>query len=146
MRIIRELINTKPSGQTTDISQALKYFNKMVKKKSTAFVLSDFKSENYSEAIKVSARKHDVVALMFTDPAEYELPNIGLARIKDIESGQFKWVNTSSKKNRKKYHKNQLDLTENTKKIFNKSNIDFTEIKTDQDYIKPLMNLFKRRV
>jgi len=145
LRLIRELIYAEPTGKCTDISEALKFFSKMVKKKSTAFLLSDFRSKKYIDAIKIASRKHDFIALKFNDIAESKLPNIGLAKFNDLESGKTKWINTSLKSVREKYEQKQIDFDAKTKDIFRRSNIDYAEITTDKDYIKPLMNLFKRR-
>lgn len=145
LRLIRELIYAEPSGKSTDIKEALKFFSKMVKKKSTAFLLSDFRSASFSDAIKIASRKHDLIALKFNDLAEKQLPNIGLAKFNDLESGQSKWINTSFKWVREKYEKKQTEFDEKVKDIFRRSNVDYAEINTDKDYIKPLMNLFKRR-
>ncbi len=145
LRIIRELINFEPTGKATDISLALKYFTQMIKKKSIAFVLSDFMDEGFSDALKISSRKHDVVALKVHDKAETELPNIGLAKFFDLETGDTKWVNTSSKKVRKAYFEKNEAREERIRQVFRKSKTDFAEIMTDEGYIKPLMNLFKTR-
>lgn len=145
LRIIRELINFEPTGSETDISVALKYFTQMVKKKSIAFVLSDFMDEGFSDALKISSRKHDVVALKVMDKAEKELPRIGIARFKDLETGETKWINTASKKRREKYRKQAEERDERLRQLFRKSKTDYAEILTDEGYIKPLMNLFKNR-
>lgn len=145
LRIIRELINFEPTGKATDISLALKYFTQMIKKKSIAFILSDFMDEGFSDALKISSRKHDVVALKVHDKAEIELPNIGLAKFFDLETGETKWVNTSSKKVRKAYKEKNEAREERIRQVFRKSKTDFAEIMTDEGYIKPLMNLFKTR-
>jgi uncharacterized protein (DUF58 family) len=145
LRIIRELINFEPQGKRTDVSAALKYFTQMVKKKSIAFVLSDFMDTGFSDALKIASRKHDVVALKVKDKAEFNLPNIGLAKFQDLESGQSKWVNTSSKTVRNNYRLKNESVEEEIRQIFKKSKTDYTEVLTDEDYIKPLMNLFKKR-
>ena len=145
LRIIRELINFEPTHTGTDIGGALKYFTKMVKKKSIAFVLSDFVSTDFSDAIKIASRKHDVVALKVRDKAESELPNIGVAQFKDLESGESKWINTSSKKIRDKYRQESEEKEKALRELFRKSKTDFAEIWTDEEYIKPLMNLFENR-
>jgi len=145
LRIIRELINFEPTGKATDIALCLKYFTQMIKKKSIAFVLSDFMDEGFSDALKIASRKHDVVALKVHDKAEAELPNIGLAHFQDLETGEMKWINTSSKKVRKNYRLKQEEQEERVRQIFLKSKTDFAEIETDEEYIKPLMNLFKKR-
>lgn len=145
LRIIRELINFEPSGTSTDIGVALKYFSQVIKKKSVAFVLSDFMDEGFEDALKISSRKHDVVALKVLDKAENELPRIGIARFKDLETGESKWVNTSSKKTREAYHKQSQERDERIRQLFRRSKTDYAEIFTDEGYIKPLMNLFKKR-
>lgn len=145
LRIIRELINFEPTGKETDISMALKYFTQMIKKKSIAFVLSDFMDKGFEDALKISSKKHDVVALKVLDKAEQELPNIGIARFKDLETGTTKWINTSSKKVRAKYKTKNEERDEALRKLFRKTKTDFAEIYTDEEYIKPLMNLFKKR-
>ncbi|MDG1913169.1 MAG: DUF58 domain-containing protein [Crocinitomix sp.] len=145
LRIIRELINFEPTGKETDISMALKYFTQMIKKKSIAFVLSDFMDKDFEDALKISSRKHDVVALKVMDKAENELPKIGIAKFKDLETGEARWVNTSSKKTRRKYKEQAEERDEALRKMFRKSKTDFAEIFTDEGYIKPLMNLFKKR-
>ncbi len=145
LRIIRELINFEPTGKATDIALSLKYFTQMIKKKSIAFVLSDFMDEGFADALKIASRKHDVVALKVHDKADAELPNIGLAQFQDLETGEMKWINTSSKKVRKNYRLKQEEQEERVRQIFLKSKTDFAEILTDEEYIKPLMNLFKKR-
>lgn len=152
LRIIRELINFEPSGTQTNISEALKYFTKMVKKRSIAFLLSDFMDDenekgdlSFADSLKITSRKHDVVALKVQDKAELELPNIGVAQFKDLETGELKWVNTSSSKVRSDYAKNAKLRDEKLRQLFHRSKTDYAEIFTDEGYIKPLMNLFKRR-
>lgn len=145
LRIIRELIHHEPKKSGTDIGEALKYFTKMVKKKSIAFVLSDFVAPDFSDAIKIASRKHDVVALKVKDKAELEIPNIGLAQFQDLESGKSKWVNTALKSVRKKYALKAEEREEEIRKLFRRSKTDYCEITTDEGYIKPLMNLFKNR-
>ncbi|MFT4600736.1 MAG: hypothetical protein ACI857_000913 [Arenicella sp.] len=145
LRIIRELINYEPKNVGTDIGEALKYFTKMVKKKSIAFVLSDFVADDFSDAFKIASRKHDVVALKVKDKTEFDLPNIGTAQFKDLETGKSTWVNTSSKSVRKKYKKAAEEKEEEIRQLFRRTKTDYAEIFTDEEYIKPLMNLFKNR-
>ena len=145
LRIIRELINFEPKHTGTDIAGALKYFTKMVKKKSIAFVLSDFVSDDFSDAIKIASRKHDVVALKVRDKAEVEMPKIGIAQFKDLETGEAKWINTSLGSVRRKYNDAVSKKDQELKELFRRTKTDFAEIFTDEEYIKPLMNLFKNR-
>lgn len=145
LRIIRELINFEPKHSGTDIGSALKYFTKMVKKKSIAFVLSDFISEDFSNAFKIASRKHDVVALKVKDKAEFKIPNIGVAQFKDLETGEAKWINTSFKFVREKYQLAAAKKEDEIRELFRRTKTDYAEIFTDEGYIKPLMNLFKNR-
>lgn len=145
LRIIRELINFELTGQGTDLEMGLKYFTQMIKKKSIGFVLSDFVDEGYDDALKIASRKHDLVALKVNDKAEYELPNIGIARLQDLETGKTRWVNTSSSRVRNAYKKKATERDESIRQLFLKTKTDFAEIHTDEGYIKPLMNLFKKR-
>jgi uncharacterized protein (DUF58 family) len=145
LRIIRELIDFKPSGTRTDIGGALKYFTNVMKKRCTAFILSDFISPEFTDALKIANRKHDVIALRLFDKSEKEMPNIGLVKLLDQESGQTQWVDFSIEENRKQYVINGLRREEKLKESFNRSGVDYTSIATHENYVTPLMNLFKRR-
>jgi len=145
LMIIRDLIDFKPESKGTDISAALKYFTNVIKKRCTAFVLSDFVDTNFEDALKITNKKHDLVALHLFDKAEEDLPNLGLVPLIDAETNQIKWVNTSDKKMRVDYRANALKRKDQLKNMFKKSGVDAAEIATDHDYVKPLMNLFKRR-
>ena len=145
LRIIRELIEFKPSNTKTNIDLAVKHFNNMIKKRSIAFLISDFLDDGYEKSMKIARKKHDLVALRIYDNREKELPNIGIAQLKDSETGTIKWLNTSSKKNRLKYRNNAIRREHETLEIFRKSNVDFANINIHQEYIKPLMNVFKKR-
>ena len=146
LRIIRELINFEPADQRTNLTEALRYFTNAIKKRCTAFIISDFFDENYEDALKIAGKKHDIIALNIYDIREKELPPIGLIRVKDAETGKLLWVDSSSKKTRDNYsqwwNQEQSKLVE----IFNRYGIDSVRVRTDEDYVKPLMNLFKRRV
>jgi uncharacterized protein (DUF58 family) len=146
LRIIRELIEFKPDNKQTNIEVALKYMTNVIKKRSVVFLISDFQTElPYSDALKIANKKHDVVALRIIDKAELEIPNIGLVKLKDNESGNIMWVDTSSKIFRTQFKANQLRFDATIKDVFNRSGIDATSIYTHESYIKPLMNLFKNR-
>ena len=103
LRIIRELINFTPQGKQTNITQALRYLTNVIKKKSIVFLVSDFLTEGFEDAIKIANKKHDVVALRIADAAEKILPKIGLIKLKNNETGAIKWVNTNDEKFRKNY-------------------------------------------
>lgn len=144
--ILRELIEFKPTSTGTNISEGLKFFRNTQKKRSIAFVLSDFMdSNNYMEALKVARRKHDMVALRLVDDAEINLPAMGIVQLFNAETGQTTWVNSSSKKAQDLHKKNFQDFEEELNKEFKKSGIDCATISTEEDFIKPLVKLFQNR-
>lgn len=145
LRIIRELIDFKPASKGTDISLALKYLNNMIKKRCIAFVISDFMDAGFDDAIKVSSKKHDLAALRIFDPREEEMPNIGLVRFKDAETGFVTVMDTSDANTRNNYRLFYQQTARQTTELLNKSGVDHVAIRTDQSYVKPLMNLFKQR-
>ncbi len=146
LRIIRELINIEPQQKGTNIQLALKYLNNVIKKKSICFLISDFYDQNsYSDALKIANRKHDIVALRINDIHENMLPDVGLIKLRDNETGQLIWVDTSDADFRKQMEINRLKFEDEIKEVFNKSGVDFATIHTHEGYIKPLMNLFKKR-
>jgi uncharacterized protein (DUF58 family) len=145
LRIIRELIEFQPEHNGTNISIALKYLTNIIKQRCIAFVISDFYDNNFDDALKIANKKHDIVALKIYDEREHILPNVGMIRIKDAETGEVKWIDTSDEKVRKLYALNAKQYNEKLNTLFMKSGVDFTEIATHQPYIKPLINLFKKR-
>ncbi len=146
LRVIRELIDFEPESKKTNISEALRYFTNAIKKRSTAFLISDFVDRNnFENALKLANKKHDVVALRVYDQRELELPSIGLVNFTDAETGQSQWINTSSAEVRNTFKANALRMEAYLKDTFNKSGVDFANIPTHGSYVKPLMNLFKRR-
>jgi len=145
LRIIRELIDFQPTSSRTDVSGALQYLSNVIKKRATVFVISDFMSSNYTKALQIASYKHDVIALQLYDPGEVRMPNIGFVKMKDAETSEELWVNTSSKRVRKMYEQQYDYRLVNMKDNFKKLGIDFASIRTDEDYIKPLLLLFKQR-
>ncbi len=145
LRIIRELIYHKPVGKKTNLEDALIYFNNVVKKRCTSFVLSDFLTEGYESALTIAAKKHDVIGLHIYDEKEMMLPKVGLMRVKDAETGAERIIDTSSKKLRDKYHQWFLDHEQYFKEAFVKTGSDTLSIRTDDDYVKSLLKFFKRR-
>jgi uncharacterized protein (DUF58 family) len=146
LMIIRDLLEIEPTSKGTDIGLALKYFTNVIKKRSTSFLISDFVDEkNFEDALKIANKKHDLIALHIYDKAEEDLPNLGLIPFLDAETNEIKWVNSSSADVRKNYKIEALKRKDQLKTTFQKSGVDNTEIPTDGNYVKPLMNLFKRR-
>jgi len=145
LRIIRELIEFKPKSNKTDISNALKHFNNVIKKRSVGFIISDFMDNDFERALKIANRRHDIIALQVQDKREVEMPNIGIAKFEDIESGSKTWINTSRKKTRTQYKARALKRDAELKDVFRRAGVDYTKIETHKPYTIPLMNLFKRR-
>ena len=145
LRIIRELITFEPENTDTDIAQALKYFTNVIKKRSTTFIISDFYDRNFDEPLKIAAKKHDLVALRIADRNEQSLPQMGLVNFFDQESKKRICIDTSDESVRKAFAKAYAEHEEQLQNIFTKYGIDNTLILTDDDYVKPLMKLFKMR-
>ena len=146
LRILRELIYYEPQSRGTHISGALQYLINAIKKRSTAFLISDFMDDNYEDALKIGSRKHDLIALRIYDKRESELPNIGMICLKDAETGKMVWVDSSSKHVRKHFSDYWLNRSNKIAALLKKYGIDSAEIGTHEDYVKPLMQLFKNRV
>ena len=145
LRIIRELIDFKPESQQTNISEALRFLTNALKKRCTAFLISDFMDKDFDNALKIAGNKHDVGAIRIFDPREVELPNIGLVKIYDKERNSSSWVDTSSSKLRKHYARKWKEQDHFLTSLFKKSGVDYVNIRTDEDYVRPLMKLFKMR-
>jgi uncharacterized protein (DUF58 family) len=152
LRIIRELIEFSPERKTTDISEALRYLTNAIKKRATAFVISDFidieegkTKMNFHEALKIANNKHDVIGLQVFDKREMELPPLGMIKMKDAESDEIIWVDSSSRQVRKAYNAWWKETNKLIKEAFSQAGVDYTTLKTGEDYVKPLVNLFKRR-
>ena len=145
LRIIRELIEFKPSSTKTNISEVLQNFNNLIKKRSIAFLISDFINKDYEDALKITSKKHDLIALRVVDRRERNLTDVGLSLFKDSESGKEIWINTSNKRVREQYYQNALAIEHNTSQIFKRAKVDNANLNIQTGYIKPLMNLFKKR-
>ena len=145
LRIIRELIAFEPQNKGTDIGEALRYFNNVIKKRSVCFVISDFIAEGFDAQLKIANKKHDVVSIRIHDPREEELPNVGIIQMIDAETNQIKWIDTSNKNVRDSYHKNYINTEKTINQLFKSSGVDTIQLRTDKDYIKPLIHFFKRR-
>lgn len=151
LRIISEMLNYKPQSKETNIAEALKYLTNAIKKRCTAFILSDFvdvdtnSQPRFADALSIANNKHDVVGIRIFDKRETELPSVGLVKFRDAETGKDTWIDTSDSLVRRNYSKWWVETTSNLKTTFTKSKVDWTSIRTDEDYVKPLILLFKRR-
>lgn len=144
--IIRELIDFTPEHTGTDISQVLRYLTNAIKKRCTVFLMSDFITpEDYSNAMTIANRKHDVVAVQVYDKREAELPRVGLIKLRDAERGNEVWVDTSSRRVRDNYASWWSERQKQMDDSLKKSRVDMASIATDEDFVIALMNLFKRR-
>ena len=151
LHIIREIIELKPESDGTDVGMALRYLTNAIKKKCTAFLLSDMLdvdsdgSPRYEDALKVARNRHDISVIKVYDPREQTIPDVGLLHVKDSETGRSAWINTSSGKVRSEYSRWFGRVAENERKLFNRYQIDSVDIATDSDYVKGLMAFFGRR-
>ncbi len=145
LRIIRDLIEVNPKSSKTNISKAVAYTLKMLKKRSIVFILSDFMDSNFDKELEICSRKHDTIAIRIIDPAEKELPKIGLINIKDAETGEIKLIDTNSSELRRKYSDDMKKRTAYLNEFFAKNKIGFVDISTDEDYVKELIKYFKKK-
>jgi len=145
LRLIRELIDFKPEHRQTDVDQALRFLTNVIKKRCTAFVLSDFISKPYNDSLRIAARKHDLVALQVCDPREASLPDVGLVQFRNAETGEIQWVDTSDRAVRKNYEINWRKQEDAIKNTMARSGVDLAVLRTDRSWIQPLSNLLKRR-
>jgi uncharacterized protein (DUF58 family) len=144
--IIRELITLEPHHNAqTNIQAALKFLNNIMKKRAITFLLSDFISEPYKEALNVAGKRHDIIGINVSDKRDKEMPDIGVMKVRDAESGKMIWVDTSSTSFRKKYAANYLQHEQHTRDVFMKSGSSFVPIQTDDDYVQKLQLFFKAR-
>ena len=151
LHIIREIIEFEPTSDGTDISEALRYLTNAIKKKCAAFLLSDMLdvdqdgNPRYEDALKVAVNRHDLSVIEVYDPRERSLPDVGLVNIKDSETGEYAWVDTSSRKMRTAYEEWFRNVEQTSSRLFMKYNVDKVAISLDEDYVKGLMTLFKNR-
>lgn len=145
LRVIRELLYTDPKNTGTSIGKSLDYLLKVAKRKSVVFIISDFIDSGYSSSLKIVSKKHDLIAIQLYDPAEYKIPNIGLAKVEDPETGEMFWIDTTSKQAMKELQDDirlkQSKFSKNAKKI----GFDLIPVSTDEDFVDPLMSFFKKR-
>lgn len=145
LRIIRELLEFQPQSNGTDISESLRFLTNAIKKRCTAFLISDFRDKGYSKSLQVANNKHDVAALHIYDRREASLPAVGLIRVLDAETGRERWIDTSRSKVRESYAMKWESHVEMMKEIFTRAGVDSASLRTGEDYVKPLIRLFKKR-
>lgn len=144
--IIRELLNYEPENKGTDIGQALRFFTDAMKKRCTAFLMSDFITEqDFTKELSIASNRHDLIAVQVYDKRDAKLPDVGFMRVKDLETDKDRWIDTSSKNVRSTYDKWWYECQQKNQAALNRFKIDLASIPTDEDYVKVLMGLFKRR-
>jgi uncharacterized protein (DUF58 family) len=145
MRVVREIMYARPERTGTDLKAALETLMHVARRRSVAFLISDFFSPDYGRALSLAAARHDIIPVMLTDPRDTELPDVGLASFEDFETGESVIVDTHSKDVRAHYEKQMKRLQAEQIQLFNKLALDHCIVRTDQPYIKPLRDLFARR-
>ena len=145
LRIIRQILSFKPQNKKTNISQAIEYFNNVMKKRCICFILSDYISSSFEKPLRVASKKHDIVALKVSDKREKTIPNIGIVPFKDSETEKVILLDTSSKLVRETFQKKQKEKQSEIEKLFPRCGVDLININTGEDYVKPLINFFKNR-
>lgn len=145
LRLIRELYTTEPTGHGTDIADALSYINRLLDRRAIVVLASDFKDKDFDKQLRITNQKHDLVSIIINDHLEDEMPDLGLVTLKDAETGAEKMIDTSSKTVRETYKKRRSRQKAELNEKFLKMKIDAIEVQTNQSYVKPLMNFFKRR-
>ena len=144
--LIREIINYQPENEGTDIDQALRFLTNAIKKRTAAFLISDLiDTHDYTQSLMIASRKHDLVTLQVYDKRDCEMPNVGLVKMRDLETGETAWIDTSSKSVHKTYAKAWYDRQQWIASVMTKSGVDMTSIATDEDFVKALLGMFRRR-
>ncbi len=145
LRIIREILTTKPKGNGTDMNKALQFVNNILKKRSVCFVLSDFIDENYNDALRIIARRHDLIGIHCWDLLERELPDVGVLRVTDAESNKQVWVDTTGSALRRQYRESFEAHVADTKNLFRQVGADFLTLGTHEPYVQALLKFFSQR-
>lgn len=145
LRIVRELLDFKPEHSETNIGEALKYFNNAMKKRTIAFLMSDFIDQDFIKPLTVASKRHDLIGMHFHDPREASIPPVGLVRLKDAETGKTQWVDTNKKQVREAYKHWYYTNYGYARETLKKSGADWVSIATDRPYINTLLNFFKQR-
>jgi uncharacterized protein (DUF58 family) len=145
LRIIREVLSFAPHGKATNIKGALEYMHNAIKKKSIAFVLSDFMDDGYEKILRIVGKKHDLIGIVLDDVREKEFPKMGLVKLTDAETGLERWIDTSSIKVRQALIFTQREKVQKRNSLFVSSGLDSIQVTTGEDYVKPLVRFFKLR-
>jgi len=143
--IVRELLTAQPKRKGTNLSEAIKFFNRSSKQKSIAFIMSDFLDDKYDDSLRVIGSRHDVIGLKVYDKMDMQLPEIGMVQVQDLETGKSKWLDTNDKMVQYNYQQHFLEQSAVCKSIFRKAGAELLHIRTDEDYVKILQQFFIKR-
>jgi uncharacterized protein (DUF58 family) len=145
LRVIREILYYKPEDAQTDLNIALEYLNRVVKRRSIVFIISDFLTENYEKALQVANKKHDIISIDIIDPREVELPNVGFLELEDAETGETVLIDTGSSQIRESFFSESQEERDKREKFFKSIGVDNINILTDRSYVEPITKFFKMR-
>ena len=145
LRVVREALYYEPEGKGTDISLALEYLNRVMRRKAITFIISDFFDKEFEKLLSISNKRHDIVAISITDPREVELPDVGIIKLNDAETGEDFLIDTSDSDFRRQYRENGLQRIKEREEILRSINVDNIDIYTDAPYTKELIKFFKTR-
>lgn len=145
LRVLRELLYFQPEDRQTDIGLALEYLSRVIRRRSTVFLVSDFLSKDYTQALRIANKKHDIVAIHIVDPREMELPNVGYVEAEDAETGEQILINTFDRRVRQLFGRRTSDAMGRKEKLFKSMNVDSIVIRTDESYFEPLIRFFRMR-
>lgn len=145
LRVLRELLYFRPEDRKTDIASALEYLNRVIRRRCVVFLVSDFLSEDYQNALRIVNRKHDIVAIEIVDPREQELPNVGFVELEDAETGEQILLDTTNREVRAAYSRRTTEAMQARNKMFRSMNVDSISIRTDESYFEPLIRFFRMR-
>lgn len=145
LRLIRELLYCEPVGRGTSLQAALEHLNRTSRRRSVVFLISDFQDHGYQHALKIARRKHDIVPMVVTDQREVEMPNVGLVRLQDPESGRVVTLDTSSRRHRRAYEEAMYRAAEQRDALFKQLRMQPIHVRTGEDFVEPLQRFFRRR-
>jgi len=145
LRIVRELLYHQPRGRGTDIAEALDFLNRVTRRKSVCFLVSDFLAEGFEPSLRIARRRHDLIPIAVSDPREWELPNVGFVELEDSESGELRLLDLSGRRMRDRFAKQMQARAEQRSSLFRRMDTEFIEVRTDQSYVDPLVRFFRKR-
>ncbi|MBX3248746.1 MAG: DUF58 domain-containing protein [Myxococcales bacterium] len=145
MRVVTEILNAQPKGEGTNLSVALDLVGSLSKRRSVAFLVSDFIDDGYEKPLRVASRRHDLIPVQVVDPREEELPDVGLALLEDLETGEVLEVDTSDPRVRRAFARQVNTQRAKREQLFRRLRIDHVTVRTEEDYVRPLADLFRRR-